>query len=85
MPSLCGNAAPILVQRLPALPLLSYSSTVKEWIVARFPGRCEFIALRRPCFAQALGNHRGCPFDACVSPLERCGKNFPVLHAPASE
>jgi hypothetical protein len=28
-PSLWGKAAPILVQRLPALPLLSYSSTVK--------------------------------------------------------
>jgi hypothetical protein len=28
-PSLCGNAAPILVQRFCVLPSLSYSSTVK--------------------------------------------------------
>lgn len=29
MPSLCGNAAPILVHFFWVLPLLSYSSTVK--------------------------------------------------------
>jgi len=35
-PSLCGKAAPILVQRFPVLPLLSYSSTVKtlRWVRA---------------------------------------------------
>lgn len=30
-PSLCGKAAPILVQRFPGLPLLSNSSTVKTF------------------------------------------------------
>jgi len=38
-PSLWGNAAPTLVQRLPDLPLLSYSSTVKtlRWVAGADP------------------------------------------------
>jgi hypothetical protein len=32
IPSLCGKAAPILVQRFPVLPLLSNSSTVKTFV-----------------------------------------------------
>jgi hypothetical protein len=40
-PSLWGKAAPILVQRLPALPLLSYSSTVKNVEVCGIATGCS--------------------------------------------
>src|SRR5438105_3132634 len=81
-------------------PNLNYLSTfsvlVKAGLGRHFPDRREPIALRSPCFAQALGDHCAAhsvlraspgrpsllgPRDACVPPLGLREKR-PVFHAP---
>ena len=44
-------------------------------------GRCESIALRSPCFAQARGGRRWPPVERMRSNHSGCGQKFPVLHA----
>ena len=86
-PSLCGKAAPMLVQRFPAFPLLSYSSTVKTlraWIAARFTDRRESVHGSNACVRRVTKNGHPGLARSTDSTAQCCGKNFRRFRIPAS-
>jgi hypothetical protein len=46
-----------------------------------FPDRGESIALRSPCCAQALGDHRSHPSNAYVRPMDAAGKTCDAMQS----